>query len=169
METSNNYLGFAVLLSLLILIGAPRRAEADDGTQAKSFVTRASRLLPIEKRYDYHRTLKTGSIHRPLRDPAAKPTPKEMAVPDRGWKILTIRDAGDVIDYAAGDLMEYLATSMQVAAGVSRQDSLKDWHARTGVIIAGTREQLPGLGTALKGSKGLRGSCYSGPHCRLRL
>lgn len=120
---------------------------------SNAFMRQAVQVLPIEQAYDYHRTLKEDPVHRPRRDPAARPTPDEMAIPAVGWQVQIHAEAGSLVEVAANDLREYLDTSMQVQIAVQRAGSLDDWAVRTGVILAGTRQNLPGIGDQLKGSK----------------
>jgi hypothetical protein len=114
---------------------------------------RAVQLLPVEPSYAYHRALTEGPVHRLRRDPAARPAPDEMAVPAAGWEVQVHARSGTLVGAAADDLREYLAVSMRIRVTVRRAESLDDWAARTGVILAGTREHLPGIGTGLRGSK----------------
>ena len=118
-----------------------------------AFMREAARVLPIEESYDYHRTLKDGSVHRPRRDPAAMPAPDEMVVPSEGWQICIHTASGPLVQAAADDLREYLDTSMAVRVAVQQTKSLADWSTQTGAILAGTRQQMPGIGDSLKGSK----------------
>ncbi|MBT4814072.1 MAG: hypothetical protein HN742_09430 [Lentisphaerae bacterium] len=118
-----------------------------------AFMREAARALPLEQPYDYHRTLKKGPVHRLRRAPAARPAQGEMAVPAEGWDVQIHAQAGPLVEFAAADVREYLNTSMQVFVAVERTESLDDWSTRTGVILAGVREDMPGIGDELKGSK----------------
>ncbi len=51
------------------------------------------------------------------------------------------------------DFQDYLDKSMQVRVEVEGRDSLEDWQSLGRSIVVGTRDQLPGCGTALKGPK----------------
>lgn len=119
----------------------------------EDFMRQAMETLPVEASYDYHRTLTDGPVHRPRRDPAAQPTPDELALPEEGWTARIQAQSGPVVEFAAGDLREYMETSMQVRIAVEKVASLDDWASQTGVIVAGTRTQLPGIGDELKDSK----------------
>ena len=127
------------------------RPPADDSR--KALMRQVAQTLPVEQPYDYHRSLKEGPVHRPRRDPAARPTPAEMSIPAEGWQVRVHAKAGPLTGFAAEDLREYLDVSMEIRVSVRRADSLADWSGRPGLITAGTREHLPGIGTALENPK----------------
>lgn len=122
-------------------------------TPSYAFLSKATQLLRGEKPYAYHRTLKEGPVHRMLRDPAARPTSKEMSIPGHGWKVLIHAKAGPLVRFAADDVREHLKTSMQVDVSVEPSLSLEDWAQQHRVIVAATREQLPAIGDTLKEPK----------------
>jgi hypothetical protein len=151
MKTNNTW-GMITFLTALICITSMCFAS-EDKTDERYFLSKAKKILPVEKQYDYHRTLKKGPIHRLRRDPAIQETPKEISISDDGWKVLVHTKAGSVVQYASKDMREYLKTSMQVTVKVETRPSLKNWAELKQVIVAGTPDQLPGMGLALKGQK----------------
>ena len=54
---------------------------------------------------------------------------------------------------AVHDIHDYLATSMRVRVEVEGRDSLDGWQSLGRTIVVGTRDQMPGAGTTLKGPK----------------
>jgi len=142
--------------ALLLFLLAPNLSPApaaDDAPTAAAFLAEAREVLPVEERYDYHRRLKSGPVHRPLRAPGAEPGEGEMAIDEKGWTILVHADAGPVVRFAADDLQKFLSLSMAVETTVEKADSLADWQDREQVIVAGAPDQLPGLGGELEGPK----------------
>ncbi len=121
-----------------------------------AFMRQAMQVLPVEQSYDCHRVLRDGPVHRLRRDSGARPEPDEMAVPAEGWSIRLHAEAGALVEVAVDDLREYLNTSMRVRIDVQRVESLDDWSTRSGVIVAGLPEHMPGLGGELKASKDYR-------------
>ncbi|MGI6460228.1 MAG: hypothetical protein ACOX5J_09060 [Candidatus Hydrogenedentales bacterium] len=117
------------------------------------FSREIARVLPPEERFAYHDRLSEGPVHVPRREPGARANSDELALPDQGWKLLWNRGSGPVLENAVRDFQDYLQTSMDVRVDVEGRDSLDDWNGRTGCIIAGTRDQLPGCGAALSGPK----------------
>ena len=116
------------------------------------FDSQAFAALPIEKPYDFAKALSEG-FEWPRRDPSARPTPLEMALPTDAWTLLTPSNAGMVLRQAAEELRKYLGKAMHTRVTVQTRDSLADWKGLKGTILAGTRESLPGCGAQLKGSK----------------
>ncbi len=142
----------AIAIAVAFLASA-RSVATEIESASSSFTAKACEILPVEQPYDYHRTLDQGPIHRPRRDAAALPTEGEMALPQDGWTVLFHEDAGAILRYGTKDFREYLKVSMDVQVGLSQRASLDDWAEQTGVVVAGTRDQLPGLGQTLKGPK----------------
>ncbi len=58
------------------------------------FLDRAERVLPIEDRYDYHKTFLKGSIHSLSRGPEAICAPDELEISAEGWKIFVYAECG---------------------------------------------------------------------------
>jgi len=127
-------------------------ASADPSTSA-ALTARAVKVLPVEKSYDYHRSLQEGPLHRLLRDPASRPSADEMQLPERGWKLLIQADADPLVRHAAEDLREFLKIAMQVEVVLETRDSLGNWSEINDAIVLGTRDQLPEIGDALKNPK----------------
>jgi hypothetical protein len=125
---------------------------ADPQITAAEFAAKALPVLPIEQPHDFRKVLENCT--EPLRrDPRAKPTQSEMALPAQGWTITISAQAGPVLRQAAEDFREYLERAMQVRAALDTKPSLESWRGMTMAIIAGTREQIPGCGAQLGGRK----------------
>ena len=141
---------FALLLVPFQSIQA--RPFADPQITAAEFAAKALPVLPIEQPHDFRTVLENWS--EPLRrDPQARPTQLEMALPAQGWTIAIPAQAGPVLREAAEDFREYLERAMQVRAALDTKPSLESWQGMTLAILAGTREQIPGCGTKLEGRK----------------
>lgn len=147
-----------VALVLIALLRSGHSAEPAGVTDGAAFLARALELLPVEERYAYHRALGQGPVHHGRRDASARPTDVEMEISEQGWDLVVAAETGGggaagPMQFAADDLAEYLAISMGVRVGRREVKSLAEWREWTNVIVAGTREQLPGIGEALKRSK----------------
>ncbi|NOY42976.1 MAG: hypothetical protein GXP26_14215 [Planctomycetes bacterium] len=138
--------------TLMLTIQTTCIAAEDQPTSAK-LTELASKVLPIEQSYDYHRSLQEGPLHQLQRDPAARPTEGEMQLPESGWKLLIQTDAEPLVRHAAEDLRVFLQVAMQVEVKLVTRDSLENWTEINDVIVLGTHGQLPNVGDALKKSK----------------
>jgi len=141
-------IGLFLLLPLCVRAGL----SEDGRITASEFAARALPVLPVEQPHDFRKTLENWT--EPLRrNPALKPSSSEMALPDRGWTITVPAQAGPVLRQAAEDFQDYLARAMRVHATVEAKPSLENWPAMKGTVVAGTREQMPGCGSELRGRK----------------
>jgi len=114
-----------------------------------AFAAKALPVLPIEQPYDFLEVLKNWQ--EPMRrNPAARPSSSEMALPAEGWTILIPAKAGLVLRQAAEDFRDYLGRGMQVRVALDMRTSLEDWPTHARAIIAGSREQLPGCSAELQ-------------------
>src|SRR5579872_1657739 len=77
------------------------------GVSSSEFDDQAFAALPIEQSYAFHKALSNGA-RQARRDPAAKPTAEEMAIPEDGWDILIKSGASEPLRQAAEDLRDYL-------------------------------------------------------------
>lgn len=109
--------------------------------------------LPVEKPYAYHDSLSEGTIHSWRRDADKRPAEAEMAIPDSGWKLIYKPTHSEALTNAVEDAGLYFSKSMGVTLVIETKSSLNQWRKQKSCIIVGTREQLPGCGTALKRSK----------------
>ena len=132
-------------------IRTPVPAFAEVTTQA--FNREVDRILPQEKPYDYHKRLSEGPIHVAGRDPEACAKAGELALPKQGWKLVWNQRSSAVLRNAVQDFQDYLAKSMGVHVKVEGRDSLEGWQSLGRSIVVGTRDQLLGCGTTLKGPK----------------
>lgn len=130
-------------------------AQADDAVTApplSHFHSQAFAAVPKEKPYAFTATLTRGGW-KVSRDPGAKPTPTEMMIPSEGWSTVLRSTAGTPLARAAADLRGYLRGVMQTAVAERTQPSLAGWRGMKQAIVAGTRQDLPGLGAGLTRSK----------------
>jgi hypothetical protein len=109
--------------------------------------------LPEEKPYAYHKKLSGDAIHTWKRNREYRPASNEMAIADKGWKLVYKPGRSDALMSAVEDAKIYFEQSMGVALDLEQQDSLDKWKKQRNCIIVGTREQLPDCGTTLKRSK----------------
>ena len=109
---------------------------ADARITSAEFAAKALPVLPIEQPYDFRKLL--ANWVEPLRrDPAAKPSSSEMALPAEGWRIVIPAKAGPVLRQAAEDFRDYLGRAMQVRVAVDTKTSLEGWQTLARAIIAG--------------------------------
>jgi hypothetical protein len=141
----------AVFLSLWFAVAAAISVYGAEA-QERTFHSAVERL-PREALYDYHKRLSNGPVHVMRRDREARLRPGEMALPDSGWRIVSSPRNSNLLQHAVQDFQDYLETSMGVRAEISSPVSLEDWKNLPRAIVVGTREQLPGCGTALKAAK----------------
>jgi hypothetical protein len=138
---------------LLLLILLPVKISAS-GVTATDFDTKAFAALPVQQSYHFVKVLADGiDPERGQLNPAARPTPAEMRIADTGWSLFMQRGAGVPLQNAAGDLKTYLNNSMAVQVRLEMRASIKNWSGLSRVIVAGTKEQMPGCGSALTGPK----------------
>ncbi|MBI5091797.1 MAG: hypothetical protein HZB26_05055 [Candidatus Hydrogenedentes bacterium] len=139
---------------LFLFTGAVSWAEPVQGeATTEEFAREVERTLPPEEPYAYHKRLSESPVHAPRRNPDAKPSANELALPDKGWKLIWNRKSAALLQDTVKDFQDYLITSMNVQAELEGRDSLADWQSLSQCIVAGTRDQLPGCGAGLKGPK----------------
>jgi len=138
---------------ILLLLAFPTTFRAQN-TQVTSseFDSEAFAALPLEKPYAFQSTLEseTQSVRR---DPTATAAPEELAITQDGWTLLVRSDAAPPLRQAAQDLRDYLETAMRTPIALNARASVADWETLNRVIAAGTREQVPGCGSSLAGTK----------------
>lgn len=143
------------IAGLILIVGGalrtPTPALAEVTTEV--FAREVDRVLPLEKPYDYHKRLSTAPAHEAQRDSEAKPQAGEFMLPEQGWKLVWNQRSSPVLQNAVQDFQDYLAKSMGVHVDVDGRDSLDGWQSLSRNIVVGTRDQLPGCGTTLKGPK----------------
>jgi hypothetical protein len=133
--------------ALLSSCGAGKHVISPSQFDAQAFAA-----LPVEKSYAFHKAL-SENTWQSRRDPKAQPTATEMAIPESGWVVLIKAGASEPLRQAAEDLRAFLDLGMHTRVTVETASSLADGAKRQGVIVAGTRQELPGCGTSLTGSK----------------
>ena len=138
---------------LVIFTASLSGLRAQEDPTASAFLKEAMEVLPVQKRYDYHKALAAGPVHEPLREPGAVPADHEMEIDSAGWRILISEKAGDVVTFAAEDFREFLEVSMQVRAEVTPVASLENWADEQKAVLVGTVKDLPGMGSELKSEK----------------
>lgn len=131
---------------------SPLGARRHAAPPITDFDSAAFAALPVEKPYAFAATLSKRGWQLG-RDPGAKLAAGEMEVSENGWEILIKSTAGEPLRRAAADLRAYLRDAMLVRVEEQSERSLAGWPLRQRVILAGTREDLPGCGTSLIGSK----------------
>jgi len=122
---------------------------------AAEFAAHALPVVPVEERYAFVRRLSEWQEPR-RRNPAARPSVTEWALPAAGWKIVLRADAGPVLKQTADDFHGYLESGMQVHSALESPASLDGWATMRHAIIAGTNAQMPGCGDALTAPKDYR-------------
>ncbi len=145
----------ATLTRWVFLVGwsvcSPVVASADVTTEA--FAREVERVLPPEEPYAYHKRLSTFPVHVARRDPDSRPQAGELVIPDHGWRLVWNQRSSPVLANAVHDFQDYLAKSMSVQIDLEGLDSLDNWQGLRRSIVVGTRNQLPGCGSTLKGPK----------------
>lgn len=154
---SDVWSGWPFTLPLLPLLLVPSLSLAQHtkiGGAEAEFDSQAFAALPLEPSYTFHKELTEG-LDQELgrRDPTTKPQSDEMAVPSHGWTLVIRSGAGSPLREAAQALQSYLAKAMQVEVEMKERPSVADWSASKQQILAGTREDLSGCGSELKGAK----------------
>jgi len=92
-------------------------------------------------------------VHVARRDAEVRKQPGELELPERGWKLVWPRHSSPMLQHAVRDFQDYLEKSMQVRVELDGRDSMPGWRRLDRSIVVGTRDQLPGCGTALKRAK----------------
>lgn len=139
---------------ILSVGGSMRSAEPLQGdATTEVFAREVERALPQEQLYDHHKRLSEGPVHVARRYPEARPRNGELALPERGWKLVWDQRNSPVLQNAVRDFQAYLDKSMRVQVEAESRDSLAAWESLSRSIVVGTRDQLPGCGTTLKGPK----------------
>ena len=144
-----------VLAYATLLAGCYRQSHqpAESGATTRDFAKEVRTVLPEENSYAYHKRLSDTPVHTPRRDVAAGPQPGELVLADQGWKLVWNRHSSPVLQNAVQDFQDYLDRSMQVQVQVETRDSLEGWQFLSRSIVVGTRDQLAGCGTVMKGPK----------------
>ena len=133
------------------------RANAQE-VSAGEFMENATRILPTEERYAYHRSFDSGSIHQPRRDSSIRPNANETAV-DNSWSILTHPNCGPLAAFGVADTQEYFRESMRIDGIGLSNIPFANWKTSTKTIVVGTPELFqaigkdPSLGQELKGPR----------------
>ena len=63
--------------------------------------------LPEEKRYAYHKKLSENPVHRWNRNPDSHPASNEMAIPNRGWKLVCLPAVSEALTTAIDDAQTF--------------------------------------------------------------
>ena len=122
---------------------------------SQDFATKALPALPLEEPQGFREVLMRES-DRPRRLSGAKPTATEMAIGDDGWTMMIDAKSGALIKHAASDFREHLGTAMQVKLIIETTASLEQASKIANVIVAGSRERLPGCAAELRSPKDYR-------------
>jgi hypothetical protein len=148
----------AIAVEFIVLFFGPSAYSQE--LDSSAFLDRAASVLPIEERYDYHKTFLSGSIHSNRRRVGVVRRPDEIEIPESGWSLVSSSKAGDLTRYACDDTVEYFDRSMGVKVKPRLLDKFDHWSEFRQSIIVGTREQFAeqsldadALGAKLTGSK----------------
>jgi hypothetical protein len=154
-KTSAGIAAGMVPAGMLSPLVASCRRESVTGKidSAEGFAWMVEKYLPVDELYNYHKKLSTEPVHIRRRDPDARPEAGEIMVPGLGWKLICSPGVSVVLSNAVHDFVDYLGQSQDVKVTVEEKVSLSDWQSTRQCIIVGTRDQLPGCGETLKGSK----------------
>ena len=126
--------------AVVLCWSGPSFSNAQDSITADSFLEQAAGILPIEERYDYHKSFLTGSIHKPARDPAAEAGESESEITAE-WSILIPEGSGPLARYGGGDTIEFLQNAMQIKLKGNVSDP-GDLAATAPAIVAATCDQF---------------------------
>ena len=130
-----------------------KRSGPKDALPEQDFTAGVKQTLPREALYDYHHRLATEPVHKPERDPDARPGNDEMTLPDNGWKLMTAQGNSVILNHAVLDFQDYLKVSQNVEVDLEEEKSLANWQSLKRGIIVGTRKQIPGCGATLRRKK----------------
>lgn len=120
---------------------------------AEEFSREVESQLPEEAPYAYHKHLSTAPVHVPRRNPNASPSAAELAIPDRGRRLVYRAGSSAILEHAVRDFQDYLVTSMGVTVELDAREALDDGDDLDNCIVVGTYEQMTGAGSELQGSK----------------
>jgi hypothetical protein len=127
-------------------------AANDQATSGREFEQTAYPALPTEELYDF-RDVMVKEFNRSWRDPGSKAEPNEIEITAHDWSLIYAAGAGPVLKQAAEEFRTHLSTSMHVQIGPAAKSSLRGWVKERHAVIVGGRDQMPGCGQALQGSK----------------
>ena len=153
MHVAHNGRVAVLLLALTVWQGAVPHSPAQ--VSSSEFAARALPALPVERPYDFLTEFTEDRAYpiRPIRDPQARLTADQIAVPQQGWTLRIRSDVGPVLANAAQEFRHYLEAAFDTRLTIEQRDSLSDWSSQMNTIVAGQREHLPGCGSALEGPK----------------
>jgi hypothetical protein len=143
---------FCVVAALLSFAFVPSSAHSAAPT-TQEIAEAIRQYVPAEAAYDYHQRLSTEAVHRARRDANASLKSGEMEISATGWSLRWKASDSVIVEGAVRDLQDYLSVSMGVAVSLEGQNSTEGWKDWTRCIVAGTPDELPGLGATLKAPK----------------
>lgn len=143
----------AVVLSLFLYCSACLAESTPSEVLADEFAREVERALPKEELFDYHKRLSEDPVHAARRDLEAQPRVDEMMLSPQGWKLICNQGNSVILQNAVRDFQDYLNVSMGVQIALEERGSLDGWEEFRQCVLVGTRDQLPGCGTALTGPK----------------
>jgi len=138
--------------SLMLLAGCSERSSERVEAATEAFARRSGASCPGRS----VSTITSGCRQAPCTWPARIPARSLVRTSwlcCAGWKLIWKRQGSALLEHAVADFQDYLDKSMGVRVEVEGRDSLKNWQSLGPAIVVGTREQLPGCGTALQGPK----------------
>jgi len=128
-------------------------SAAGGKNSAEGFAGLVEKYLPAEELFAYHKRLSEEPVHVYRRAPDAKPGEGELMIPADGWKLIWSPGQSVILSNAVQDFLDYLERSQDIKVTVEEKNSLSGWQNLRQGIIVGTKDQLPGCGETLKGSK----------------
>jgi hypothetical protein len=136
----------------LLCLGLAGRSRGQ--VTSKQFEAQALPALAVEESYDFLRQHTEGLPPRP-RDPVERPRADEVEIDD-GWSIEIPADARPFLATAGEELQRYLNDAMHVTVALNRPAQLTGPRGRAKVIVAASRDKLPGHGDKLEATKDYR-------------
>ena len=137
----------------LIVFCLTQGNSAQGNDLAEDFSRAIEQSIPEEAPYSYHKRLSQDPVHRARRNAAFQPTPDEMALSERGWRLVWNKQSSPALSSAVRDLRDYLEVCMRVEVKLEELQSLDGWETVPQTIVVGTRKLLPGCSAELTHSK----------------
>ncbi len=125
--------------------------EGDKTSQV--FTREMIKVLPEEEPYTYHKLLSETPVHILRRNFKEVPDKEEISLSVNKWKLILSKDSSPLLQNAVNDFADYMDKSMDVRIETEEIESPDGWQRMDHCIVAGTRDQLSGCGTTLKGPK----------------
>lgn len=135
-------IGIRIANNLAVLLLAALPSFLAPPVTAAEFAARALPAVTVEEPYAFVKRLSEWQ-EPPRRNPPARLSAQERALPAAGWKLVINADACPVLKQAADDFHGYLESGMQVHFALESLTSLEGRAAMQHAIIGGTSAQMP--------------------------